>query len=861
MNNIVPLESDGKNSYHCLSLLKKLYFLDCKSQFMIPSLKSIGTFFTNHPQFSEVTEGLWQFYDKILIREIGHANEEELFHLTKFSLDYLKSGKWNSFGIGISKMNANLMARLRLVLTNPTHNGYMKLLLNIKKAHKLHKSFEFLAQYTIENALDFIQNDKITSESQSSIINLAKDWHILKKIEVLPYLSSQFLYNLKEFKKEFNPIAKKEKLSLVDVDFKDEESIKIIMPKASLFINYSDIKTKGNSISTKFSEKQKIISNVYKGDYNNKSVCLKIYRELNKNCGDFKSVEEEINIYEKLSKISNENNCFLKYYGTSIISEDSYRTVYLVMQNIENSLLDYIVNKSNNIQFEEKLKKIFTNLLSSFIELHNMKIYHLDIKPTNILIEEDKPYIIDFDVSITKNDNQTYSFQVENKIFVGTKGYAAPEIQEAVNKGIIKSYKLHLADAFSLGMTFFHMIVGNDFQDNLNTREMEQYLIDRIKNIKYEWAKPLLFGLLDFDCDRRLDLVQAQNLVKNNNQTVKYEIEDENSNIILQKNKKAPEIPKERKKKLIFIEDGEENEEDKEINDSSKSVQLIDVRIRVLNAGFDRIQLCLKKTFKKYREILYDYRKRCELSLPMNTKRSQVLETTYHNYLRRLFEDIIFYSKFKIYNDFKQNTNLPIYSVEDFENIGLSLKSRKINNIITNTCVGKIKDKKVYLKIFQVTTNDNEFIFVLNEVIKQENIIKISKLVYLQELVGIVESFESDMKSIMLITPFIEHNLKDVIKICKIWPKNKKEHFTGSIFRILLESFKNLHSFGIFHLDISPENVLMEKIKTKSKGEEKWKPYITEFDLNVYEKVSENKNSRFDYKNYVKNYGFIDPAI
>ncbi|OMJ65492.1 hypothetical protein SteCoe_38116 [Stentor coeruleus] len=145
--------------------------------------------------------------------------------------------------------------------------------------------------------------------------------------------------------------------------------------------------------------------------------------------------------------------------------------------------------------------------------MHNMKIYHLDIKPTNILIENDHPYIIDFDVSVTKKQEQTCITEGVDNIFVGTRGYAAPEIQEFFDKKIKKKYFLRQADAFSLGMTFYHMIERKNFKSNLNSSHMEEILRNRINEIKYKWAIPLLKGMMDFNCERRINLIQAQALL------------------------------------------------------------------------------------------------------------------------------------------------------------------------------------------------------------------------------------------------------------------------------------------------------------------------------------------------------------
>jgi len=86
--------------------------------------------------------------------------------------------------------------------------------------------------------------------------------------------------------------------------------------------------------------------------------------------------------------------------------------------------------------------EVMKNIASSLINLHSLGIYHMDIKPENILIGEEA-ILIDFGLSamtIRKFDRIS-----------GTYGFIAPEVllgQEFSEK----------ADIFSLGVVFYWMI-------------------------------------------------------------------------------------------------------------------------------------------------------------------------------------------------------------------------------------------------------------------------------------------------------------------------------------------------------------------------------------------------------------------
>lgn len=511
----LPQQLREKDSFYYLTLLYKIYLLESKSHIIMPCLEKIGNFFK---EFPKIIGEIWDFFDQVLIRKIDLSNEEELIKLVKISKEFNEQGNFSSFGIGISKLNKNLITRIHSITTNPSHQRYMKLLNDLKQSCEIYENFDILIQYTIENALDFITNESKIIDNQSDKSTIAKNWIILKVLEKIPSINPKFSQSIEDFKNKFNPIAMKYNLEIIEVDFKDEE-IWQTMTSMNSNISIAEIRPSGCSLNTKKSDSLNIISNIYLGYYKKELVCLKIYQELKQNLGNFKSVEEEISIYEKLSLKSNENNCFLKYYGTCLTTDRSKKTIYLVMQYVSNNLLAYMNEldrlESSNCygEVEEKLRKLFSNLINSFIEMHNMKIYHLDIKPANILIENDHPFIIDFDVSVTKKEEQTSATEgVDNK-FVGTRGYAAPEIQDFFDKRIQKKYFLRKADVFSLGMTFYHMIKRKNFEFNLNSSHMEAKLKDGIHKIKYMWAIPILKGMLDFNSERRINFTQAQALL------------------------------------------------------------------------------------------------------------------------------------------------------------------------------------------------------------------------------------------------------------------------------------------------------------------------------------------------------------
>jgi len=85
----------------------------------------------------------------------------------------------------------------------------------------------------------------------------------------------------------------------------------------------------------------------------------------------------------------------------------------------------------------------------SLFQLHKIEIYHRDIKPTNIIVHENMPYLIDFGIAKIKE-----SIEITGNNPIGPKFTMAPEIETATKESR-KNIDWIKADIYSLAITIW----------------------------------------------------------------------------------------------------------------------------------------------------------------------------------------------------------------------------------------------------------------------------------------------------------------------------------------------------------------------------------------------------------------------
>ena len=132
---------------------------------------------------------------------------------------------------------------------------------------------------------------------------------------------------------------------------------------------------------------------------------------------------------------------------------EANNTVYIVMEYINGSSLDEHIKKNGHLSEEESLYSM-KQICAAVKCIHDSHMLHLDIKPKNIMMDEDGSlYLIDFGLS--RQYTEDGEPESSTTIGLGTPGYAPIE-QGVMAGGVFRA----TLDIYAIGATLYKMLTG-----------------------------------------------------------------------------------------------------------------------------------------------------------------------------------------------------------------------------------------------------------------------------------------------------------------------------------------------------------------------------------------------------------------
>lgn len=260
--------------------------------------------------------------------------------------------------------------------------------------------------------------------------------------------------------------------------------------KERSFFSYSNQNKEQNHEDIKKYYSKDIIK-LRKLDFNSKSIIYlamdvkEFYVFVLKQYYDQDDLEKDINYTKK--QIS--HDCILKCFGVFVEKDVNVGVIYQFMCN---GSLDKYIKRNPNIFFSlTTLLRIWKGI--KFI--HSKCILHRDLKPTNILLDNNfLCYISDFDtIKILDNENE----KALTKDFA-SELYASPELQE--NSKFEVSYP---ADIYSFGQIIYFIFEKSDMMANHSIEFLKKCKILKMTNTPPE-IQNLCKGCIHYNPNERL---------------------------------------------------------------------------------------------------------------------------------------------------------------------------------------------------------------------------------------------------------------------------------------------------------------------------------------------------------------------
>ncbi|MDE5849808.1 MAG: serine/threonine protein kinase [Muribaculaceae bacterium] len=137
---------------------------------------------------------------------------------------------------------------------------------------------------------------------------------------------------------------------------------------------------------------------------------------------------------------------------------EANNTVYYSMDYIEGENLDDYIRQRMYLAESETLR-LSDRILDALGHMHSKGMLHLDLKPSNIMMRQGEPILIDFGLS--KQYDEAGNPETTTSIGAGTPGYSPIEQSNYYGAGSQSKAMSATMDIYALGATMFKMLAGH----------------------------------------------------------------------------------------------------------------------------------------------------------------------------------------------------------------------------------------------------------------------------------------------------------------------------------------------------------------------------------------------------------------
>lgn len=218
----------------------------------------------------------------------------------------------------------------------------------------------------------------------------------------------------------------------------------------------------------------------------------------------------ELEIY----KLLNQDEVYSPNLIKLIDSTATKKGNYIIMEYEQGKDLEKEFVDSKEKREISELIQVFIQITSGLRFLHAHNIVHLDIKASNIIINDKgvvKLIDLGFACYIAQNILQGYQRNLEciKRLKLGTPNDMAPEI---ASRSVINISKYKAADVYSLGITFYMIITGEDpfptaktVEDLMELKQKPNIEVDflGLADMRSEDLKQLIISMVSLDPDTR----------------------------------------------------------------------------------------------------------------------------------------------------------------------------------------------------------------------------------------------------------------------------------------------------------------------------------------------------------------------